>query len=60
VTVDKTATLGWFYGRNNEKGWQTGIPAVDMFLSAYASQASYTRPKVWSPDATRYARPVGQ
>ena len=59
VTIDKTATLAWFYGKGGEPGWATGLPTVDAFLSIYAPYGQRRRPMTWSPDGRKYARVVG-
>jgi hypothetical protein len=60
VTIDRNATIAWFYGKNDENGWQTGIPAVDAFLNAFNKAGMQQRPRTWSPDGHKYARAVGQ
>ena len=62
VTMDKMATIAWFYGSNETgsgRGWQTGLSVVDAFLNAYAPYGARRRPSTWSPDGHKYARPVG-
>jgi len=59
VTIDKSATINWFFGRNDSDGWQTGIVSVDTFLNSFNSSGMQQRPRTWSPDANRYARTVG-
>lgn len=59
VTIDKSATIAWFYGQNQVSGWQTGIPAVDSFLNSFNSSGMRQRPRTWSPDGDRYAKVLG-
>jgi hypothetical protein len=59
VTIDKSATIAWFYGKSDVSGWATGIPAVDVFLNAFAVAGMQQRPRTWSPDAHRYAKKLG-
>lgn len=58
VTTERASVMNWFYSRRLEKGWQTGLPTVDAFLSTYATQGLQRRPMTWSPDGARYARPI--
>jgi len=60
VTIDRNATIAWFYGKDGDKGWQTGIPAVDTFLNSFNETGMQQRPRTWSPDGIRYAKTVGQ
>jgi hypothetical protein len=60
VTIDRNATIAWFYGKNDVTGWSTGIPAVDVFLNGFNESGMQQRPRTWSPDGHRYARTVGQ
>ena len=59
VTIDKNATVAWFYGKNGTSGWATGIPSVDAFLNSFTTGGMRQRPRTWSPDAWRYAKAVG-
>jgi len=59
VTIDKSATIAWFYGKNEESGWQTGIPTVDSFLNSFNRSGMQQRPRTWSPDGQRFARVLG-
>lgn len=59
VTIDKSATIAWFYGKNTDRGWATGIPAVDAFLNSVTTGGMRQRPRTWSPDGWRYAKTVG-
>lgn len=60
VTVDKAATIAWFYGSQIEgTGWRTGIQIVDAFLNAYAPYGMRRPPMSYSPDGRKFARQVG-
>lgn len=55
ITIDKMATLGWFYGRQGIKGWQTGIPVIDAFLNG-ANPHGLTRPPTMMTPGQRTGR----
>lgn len=55
VTIDKNATLAWFFEKDGDKGWQTGIPMVDSFLNSFNRSGMIARPLTWSPDGARFA-----
>lgn len=55
IVIEKLAFSSWGYSR--ERGWHTGLPLVDAFLSAYNPSALIRRPTFWAP-GRRYARPV--
>jgi len=64
IVIEKLAFTAWAYtpatNRGRAPGWNTGIPTVDAFLSAYNRAGIMRRPAVWSPSSkARYARPVG-
>lgn len=59
LTIDKTATLEWFFSRQTGRGWVTGLNLVDAFLSAYAPSGPSRRAVIWSASGPQYARPVG-
>ena len=62
VTIERPAFLsfGWQKGgRTIPKGWNTGMPAVDMFLNAYNPSGLSRRPVFWAPGRPRYAVHVG-
>lgn len=58
VTTERFSVLSWFYARNTERGWQTGMTVVDAFLSAFGSEGQRHTPKTWSPDGRQFARPL--
>lgn len=63
VVVEKPSFAPWAFQRGTgriPRGWQTGMPAVDAFLSAYNPGGLTRAPIFWSPAAPlRYAPPVG-
>ena len=59
VTIDKSATIAWFYGKNEQGGWTTGIPLVDSFLNSINPSGMQQRPRTWSPDGQQFARVLG-
>lgn len=56
LTIETPATLSWFYSRG-VSGWNTGLPLVDAFLSAYNPSAIQRRAVIWSASGPQYARP---
>lgn len=47
-------------GRSIPRGWNTGLPAVDSFLSAYNPTGLQREPIIWTPThRLRYAQSVG-
>jgi len=56
VTMDKSATIAWFYGQQGDKGWRTGIQIVDNFLNAYAPYGMRRPPMNYSPDGRKFAK----
>lgn len=59
VTMDKAATIAWFYGQQGDNGWRTGIQIVDNFLNAYAPYGMRRPPMTYSPDGRKFARQLG-
>lgn len=63
VTIEKVpfTQWGWTTGKRagQIKGWNTGLPAVDLFLNAYNPSGLPRRPVIWSPAAgLRFPVPV--
>lgn len=56
LTTQKAPFVSW--SRINGR-WATGLPLVDMFLSAYNPAGLKRRPVAWSPGGPKYARKVG-
>jgi hypothetical protein len=57
VTFERPAFLSWAFDR--KLGWRTGLPRVDLFLSAYNPAGIPRRPTFWSPSRrNRYARTI--
>jgi hypothetical protein len=59
VTIDKNATIAWFFGLNQIDGWQTGMTLVDSFLNSFNRSGIQQRPRTWSPDGEMYAKAAG-
>lgn len=57
LTVLKEPFLIW--GRRKDGNWATGLPLVDLFLSAVNPSGLKRRPVAWSPGPPTYARRIG-
>lgn len=58
VTINRAVLATWFT-RNEQGGWQTGLPFVDAFLMAYNPHGLRRPPTVWSPDVRPFGRRAG-
>lgn len=63
IVAEKPAFASWAFekgGRSLPRGWHSGMPSVDAFLSAYNPSGLTRVPIFWSPTHyLRYAQPVG-
>lgn len=65
ITIEKLAFTNWAFtaGRfaraGRAPGWNTGLPLVDAFLSAYASSGLMRRPRFWAPGKRQYGQGFG-
>ena len=56
ITIERMAFTAWAW--TLDRGWHTGLPLVDAFLSMTNPGRLQRRPVFWAP-GKRYARPVG-
>lgn len=62
VVIERPAFLSWGWqkgGRTIPKGWNTGMPTVDLFLNAYNPGGLQREPVFWAPGRPRFAEHVG-
>lgn len=57
ITVDRLAFTSWAWAKS--KSWQTGLPLVDAFLSAYNPSGLQRRPIFYAPGHRQYAQEFG-
>jgi hypothetical protein len=57
ITVDRLAFTTWAFSRN--RAWQTGLPLVDAFLSAYNPAGLQRRSILYAPGKRQYAQEWG-
>ncbi len=63
VIIERPAFTSWGFekgGRTRPRGWNTGMPLVDLFLNTYNGNGLSIRPIFWSPSLRgRYAQTYG-
>lgn len=58
ATIHLGGFVNWAF--DARRGWETGMPLVDVFLNAFNPNGQQRRPAVWSPDVAQFpkAEPV--